>query len=165
MHRAQNQFSRNSGAAQSDAVSTKPDFARVDNIGRNAAGSWAAFRIMPTTTADPNFQNPANSNNQEIQFNQDTMRNTDGSMAPRYGSLAAVLAAFLFVGCQSGNDFSATKPAATANVSTALGAQVTATPPPAPAPVAARPVIRINRQAPCDEIHECGGRRRACPRE
>ena len=72
-------------------------------------------------------------------------------MAPRYGSLAAVLAAvlaaFLFIGCQSGKDLSTSKPAATANAPTALGAQVPATPPPAPAPVAVRPVIRIKAAA------------------
>lgn len=75
------------------------------------------------------------------------MRNVKGSVAARCGSLAAVLAAFLFVGFQSDKDQSGNKPAAAAKAPAAPAAPVVATPPPAPAPVAVRTTIRIKAGA------------------
>lgn len=72
------------------------------------------------------------------------MRNVAIVAASWCGSLAAVLAAVLFVGCQSEQKVDGNKPVAAANVP---AVPAVATPPPAPAPVSAQPAIRINAAA------------------
>ena len=64
----------------------------------------------------------------------------------RGGSLIAILASLLLVGCESGKDLSGHKPAA-ANAPAAPAAPVVATSAPALAPVSARSAIRINAGA------------------
>ena len=73
-------------------------------------------------------------------------KNNTCSVGVRGGSLIAILASLLLVGCESGKDLSGNKPAA-ANAPAAPAAPVVANSAPALPPVSARSAIRINAGA------------------
>ncbi len=73
-------------------------------------------------------------------------KNKTCSVGVRGGSLLAILASLLLVGCESSKDLGGTKPAA-ANAPAAPATPVVANSAPTPAPVSARSAIRINAGA------------------